>query len=153
MLNLFNHLQHLIEYQGRQGSIYSICQGPQWRKRKSKGKESYCWSWAGQEHKYVWCKLVAYTPVPNIKPPATVPTVQIDPYSGVGVKRGGGAARGMARGGAAAAMGMGGGGGAKCKALYDFEAENPDELSFSVGAIIDIVEKQGEVWKKFPLKW
>lgn len=35
----------------------------------------------------------------------------------------------------------------QCKALYDFDAENPDELTFRVGDIIDVVEEMGEWWK------
>lgn len=93
--------------------------------------------------------------VPNIPAPAAVPTVQTDPYSGLNR---GGASRGAARGGAAPSRGapsFGGGGGfgggssggPKCKALFEFEAANPDELTFAAGAIIDIVEKQGEWWQ------
>lgn len=37
---------------------------------------------------------------------------------------------------------MGGGSNRKqCKALYDFDAENSDELTFSAGSVIDIIEE------------
>jgi len=34
----------------------------------------------------------------------------------------------------------------QCRALYDFQAENPDELSFSTGQVIDIVSQENSDW-------
>ncbi|PRP79992.1 hypothetical protein PROFUN_12279 [Planoprotostelium fungivorum] len=34
----------------------------------------------------------------------------------------------------------------RCEALYEFEAENPDELSFGVGATIEVIKQEGEWW-------
>jgi len=82
---------------------------------------------------------------PNIQPPATITTVNTDPYGGL--KRGGG--RG-GRGGAAAGGGRPSPAASnvkRCRALYDFEAENPDELSFLNGAVIVVLEELGEWWK------
>lgn len=76
----------------------------------------------------------------------------MDPYTGL--KRGGGGSNMIARG-------RGGRGGVmtstpniggnssqkKCKALYDFDAENPDELNLKTGDIITVTEELGEWWK------
>ncbi|KAL6069905.1 Unconventional myosin-Ie [Balamuthia mandrillaris] len=42
--------------------------------------------------------------------------------------------------------GGGGGGGEQAKALYDFQAENEDELNFSQGAIITVTNKSNPDW-------
>jgi len=34
------------------------------------------------------------------------------------------------------------------KALYDYEAQNPDELSMNIGDIIDLIDKEDEAWFK-----
>jgi myosin I len=96
---------------------------------------------------------------PNIPEPVSVPTIaNTDPYGGLrGPGGGGGGGRGgrggAPRGGAAPRGGgpssFGGGGGAakdQCKALYDFAAENPDELSFATGDIIDITDSSAPDW-------
>src|SRR4051794_40700464 len=33
-----------------------------------------------------------------------------------------------------------------CRALYDYEAKNPDELSFPKGSIIRIIEERADGW-------
>eukprot|EP01118_Nematostelium_gracile_P018761 TRINITY_DN8465_c0_g1_i2.p1 TRINITY_DN8465_c0_g1~~TRINITY_DN8465_c0_g1_i2.p1 ORF type:complete len:613 (-),score=169.45 TRINITY_DN8465_c0_g1_i2:179-1828(-) len=69
-----------------------------------------------------------------------------------GAPRGGMAAsRGAPMGGGAPPRGGGapmGGGRPKqmCKALYDFSAENGDELTFPAGATIELVSQDGEWW-------
>ncbi len=51
---------------------------------------------------------------------------------------------------AAQANGPGGGGDGKkkaqCKALFDFEAQNPGELEFKEGAVIDLLSQIDENW-------
>lgn len=37
-------------------------------------------------------------------------------------------------------------GGQQCKALYDFKAENSDELSFSAGDVINFIAKETDDW-------
>eukprot|EP01114_Cavostelium_apophysatum_P003671 TRINITY_DN1374_c0_g3_i1.p1 TRINITY_DN1374_c0_g3~~TRINITY_DN1374_c0_g3_i1.p1 ORF type:complete len:1131 (-),score=356.14 TRINITY_DN1374_c0_g3_i1:89-3481(-) len=112
----------------------------------------------------------------NLRPPEAMPTIQSDPYGGRrdnqprggAVQRGGGQPQarggappmrggGMPRGGAAPAaapapsFGGGGGGGGdsrqQVKALYDFDAENPDELTFRAGDLIYLEEEMGEWWR------
>eukprot|EP01104_Vermistella_antarctica_P018073 TRINITY_DN6583_c0_g1_i1.p1 TRINITY_DN6583_c0_g1~~TRINITY_DN6583_c0_g1_i1.p1 ORF type:complete len:1214 (+),score=376.93 TRINITY_DN6583_c0_g1_i1:263-3904(+) len=69
-----------------------------------------------------------------------------------------GGGRGRGRGGPPPRGGRGGYGGAaprsatppkpQCKALYDFDAENPDELDFKEGSIIVILDKADQDWWK-----
>jgi len=82
---------------------------------------------------------------PDIAPPSAVPTVQIsDPYKEARMRGGGGPPRGrggMARSPQSAPSVP------QCRALYDFDAENPDELTFKTGDVITVQEKNGEWWK------
>lgn len=52
--------------------------------------------------------------------------------------------------GAEVAAGAGGGGGSDTflKALYDYTAQNDDELTFAEGASIKLISKEEEVWWK-----
>jgi len=55
------------------------------------------------------------------------------------------------RGGGAPPRGGGNPGGRpsskpQCKALYDFAAENPDELTFTAGSIIEVISQDGDWW-------
>jgi len=112
---------------------------------------------------------------PSLKAPAPVPTIATsahDPYGGIKAERRAQQARGN-RGGPAPVVastrgGHSGGGRPSpggpqptytepepepesnvkmCKALFDFEAENPDELSFNAGDMITFVEDLGEWWR------
>jgi len=66
---------------------------------------------------------------------------------GGGPQRGGPQMRGgPPRGGGAPPPSGGGRGKPQCKALYDFNAENNDELTFSAGNIIEIVAQDGDWW-------
>lgn len=93
--------------------------------------------------------------VPNIQPPVQAQTfaVQSDPYGNLRSAGGPPRGRGGARGGgrqppaAPASAQFSAPSVEQCKALYDFDAENPDELTFKTGDIIEIIEKQGEWWK------
>jgi len=88
--------------------------------------------------------------VPNIPAPASVPTVStMDPYSNLKKSNVGTVPVGRSGGGAPAPMAarapMGAPPGRKqCKALYDFTAENADELTFTVGTVITVQEELGE---------
>jgi len=75
--------------------------------------------------------------VPNIKEPPTggAFTVKTDPYGNLRNQQGGG-------GGGKSAPSPGGK--KQCKALYDFEAQTQDELSFTTGQIIDVISVDGE---------
>lgn len=91
---------------------------------------------------------------PNLTPPASGAsfTVTTDPYGGLrSGNQGGGAGRGGGGAGRAPPQPSydsgGGSGGEQAKALYEFNAENPDELTFPVGAIIDVISKDGDWWR------
>jgi len=110
---------------------------------------------------------------PNIKAPAQVPVSSHDPYAKKAGPPAGAGAGAAPRGGAVARGGPAQRGGApaggarptpgaaapppapapapvstslRCEALYDFEAENPDELSFKTGSIIEVSKQEGEWW-------
>jgi len=103
--------------------------------------------------------------MPNLRAPEQMPTVHSDPYGGrtqnQAAPRGrggmGGPPQQQQRGGRGGPMGGGGGGrpepasapsnSKQVKALYDFAAENPDELTFQTGAVITVLEELGEWWK------
>jgi len=70
--------------------------------------------------------------------------------SGFKVQSSGGPLQGSSRGGTSGPRGpvqaSGMSGRPQCRALYDFQAENPDELSFSTGQVIDIVSQENSDW-------
>jgi len=93
---------------------------------------------------------------PNIQAPVAVPTIQSDPYGNARSNRAPVKSRAAVQIPGSGGRGRGGGGGGgpppgpqveRCKALYDFDPENDDELGFQTGTVIEIVEKSGEWWK------